>query len=88
MWGAGPQGHVSVPLTTPRPEDSALAVLDAYSRAHGLTIVAYRGVWTVTGGGLEEPARIDSYNGLVIWLSRTFGTKTAGTPGTRHRETK
>ena len=60
----------------PHPELSALRWLDAYAKHFGLTITAARGDWTVTGGGLEEPAKLPSYVELVVYLARQFGWPT------------
>ena len=73
--GLGPHEPVSAALQMPRPEDIALAVLDAYSKKFGLTIQGYRGVWTVTGADLEQPITIEQYTELVAWLGRRFGRR-------------
>jgi hypothetical protein len=72
----GPYEHAAPHEHVPHPELSALHLLNAYARHFGLEIKEAHGNWTVTGGGLEEPAKIPSYTELVAYLAQTFGWPT------------
>jgi hypothetical protein len=60
-------------IRAPHPEDAALAVIAAYSKTYGLTIMAANGVWIVTGNGLDAPVQHAMYTDLVCWLARRYG---------------
>jgi hypothetical protein len=62
----------ALPVTTPRPEDSAIRVIDYYTETFGLEITASCDGWRVVGGA-EDPGFLKGYTDLVSYLAKTYG---------------